>query len=142
MPDPIISLTDNPEPELRERISAGLRAHNTAAAGFTDSRPLAVAVRDPATGELVGGLSGRTSLGLLFIDLFFLPDAMRGAGLGRRIIAMAEEEAIRRGCSAAVLWTISFQAPEFYLKQGYSVLGEVASGPPGTRRVFLTKRFD
>ena len=142
MSDPLVTLTDNPEPALRERVAAGLGAYNEAAAGVSDSRPLAIAVRDPASGEYVGGLTGRTSLGLLFIDLFFLPEPLRGAGWGSRILAMAEAEAIRRGCNAAVLYTISFQAPDFYVKQGYSVFGEIASGPPGTRRVFLTKRFD
>jgi GNAT superfamily N-acetyltransferase len=61
---------------------------------------------------------GRTSLGLLFIDLFFLPDNLRGGGLGSRLLRLAEEEARRRG---------------------YRVLGTVPCLPTGTSRIFMTK---
>ena len=37
-------------------------------------------------------------LGIQFIDLFFLPDGLRGAGLGRRILELAEDEGRSRGC--------------------------------------------
>ncbi|MFG2225242.1 GNAT family N-acetyltransferase [Streptomyces sp. NPDC048644] len=56
-------------------------------------------------------MTGRTSLGLLFVDLFHLPPALRGAGVGREILRQAEEEGRRRGCRAGVLYAISFQAP-------------------------------
>jgi hypothetical protein len=49
-----------------------------------------VIVRDSQTKQPVGGLTGWTSLGLLFIDLFFLPDNLRGSGLGSRLLRLAE----------------------------------------------------
>jgi GNAT superfamily N-acetyltransferase len=62
---------------------------------------------NPAIGSgPVGGLTGRTSRGVLFIDLFFLPDDLRGYGLGRRLLQLAEEEARQRGCISAVLSTL------------------------------------
>jgi GNAT superfamily N-acetyltransferase len=96
-------------------------------------------VRDPRTNLPVGGLTGRASLGLLFIDLFFLPEELRGGGLGARLLRLAEDEGRRRGCVAAVLYAISFQAPGFYQKNGDRVLGTVACLPPRTRRIFMTK---
>ena len=94
---------------------------------------------DPDSGQVVGGLSGRTSLGLLFIDLFFLPEALRGNRLGTEIIEAAEAEAKRRGCSTAVLYTITFQAPSFYERQGYRVLGQIECAPPGHTRICMIK---
>jgi GNAT superfamily N-acetyltransferase len=88
---------------------------------------------------VVGGLLGRTSLGILFVDLFYVPDAPRGQQLGSRVLAAAEDEARRRGCSAAVLYTISFQAPGFYERHGYRTFGTIGCDPPGTSRVFMTK---
>jgi len=38
-----------------------------------------------------------------------------------------------------VLYTIKFQAPGFYEKQGWRVFGEVPSDPPAATRVFLSK---
>ncbi|WP_211767024.1 GNAT family N-acetyltransferase [Kutzneria sp. CA-103260] len=77
---------------------------------------------------------------MLFVDLFYLPPERRGAGLGRRILAEAEREAVRRGCRAGVLYTINFQAPEFYVKSGWQVFGEVPS-VDGVSSVFLSKAF-
>jgi GNAT superfamily N-acetyltransferase len=134
-----VTLTDAPGTEAEHAIGEGLARFNHEQSGVRDSRPLAVVVRDPATREVVGGLLGRTSLGLLFVDLFYLPAAARGQGLGRRILREAEEEGRRRGCRASVLYTISFQAPEFYERQGYRRFGDIPCGPPGTSRVFLSK---
>jgi GNAT superfamily N-acetyltransferase len=144
MPDddrlqPIVTLTDAPTAEEEHVINSGLARFNEQQSGIMDSRPLAVVVRDPQTKQAVGGLTGRTSLGLLFIDLFFLPDNLRGEGLGSRLLRLAEDEARQRGCVAAVLYTINFQAPGFYERHGYRVLGTVACLPPGTSRIFMTK---
>ena len=51
---------------------------------------------------------------------------------------MAEEEAVRRGCRAAILITINIQAPEFYARHGWEEFGRVPS-IPGVERVFIRK---
>jgi len=43
------------------------------------------------------------------------------------------------GVGASAPYTLSFQAPGFYERHGYRVLGTVPCLPPGTGRVFLTK---
>ncbi|MEY9860023.1 GNAT superfamily N-acetyltransferase [Catenulispora sp. GAS73] len=134
-------LTDSPTAADLAAISDALDRFNVEATGVGDRRPLAVLLHDPETGDVVGGLSGRTSLGLFFVDLFFVPKALRGNGLGAEILRRAEDEARARGCRAAVLYTISFQAPEFYRKQGWTVFGEVPCDPPGTSRVFMAKEL-
>jgi hypothetical protein len=63
-----ITLTDAPHDDERAVIADGLRAYNEAQAGYSDSRALAVLVSDPETKKVVGGLLGRTSLGLLLWD--------------------------------------------------------------------------
>ncbi|MFI4997974.1 MAG: GNAT family N-acetyltransferase [Hyphomicrobiales bacterium] len=139
--DPILKLTDAADEEARAVIGEGLNAHNVEAAGYEDRRPLTVLVSDPFTGKVIGGVIGRTSFGLLFIDLVYLPATLRGLDIGTRMISMAEEEARRRGCRAGVLYTISFQAPGFYERLGWRVFGEIPCEPPGTSRVFMTKDF-
>ena len=94
-----ITLTDAPDDDEGAVIAQGLRAYNEAQAGYSDSRELAVLVRDPETKKVVGGLHGRTSLGLLRVERFFLPEDLRRGRLGSRILAMAEEEGRRRGCT-------------------------------------------
>ena len=58
--------------------------------------------------KVVGCLLGRTSLGLLTVERFFLPEVLRRNQLGSQILAMAEEEARRRGCTRGVLSTLHF----------------------------------
>ena len=136
-----ITLTDAPDDEERAVITDGLRAYNEAQAGPWDGRPLAIFARDPQTKQVVGGLLGRTSLGLLRVDTFFLPEELRCDRLGSRILAMAEEEGRRRGCTRAVLSTLHFQAPGFYLKQGWEVAARIECEPPGHTRFYMTKKL-
>jgi GNAT superfamily N-acetyltransferase len=136
---PHIVVTDAPDTADLAVISNGLDQFNVDVSGIADRRALAVLVKDPETRETLGGVTGRTSLGLLFLDVFFLPEAMRGSGIGSQVLQMAEAEGRRRGCRAAVLYTISFQAPEFYKKHGWREFGAIPCDPPGTSRIFLTK---
>lgn len=136
---PEILVTDTVDAAMHDAVGGGLNAFNDAATGISDRRPLAVVARDPATGEVLGGAVGRSSLGLLFVDLFHLPESLRGGGLGTEILRRFEDEGRRRGCRAAVLYTISFQAPGFYERNGWRRFGEIACDPPGTSRIFMTK---
>ena len=136
-----IALTDAPDADAVEVIADGLRAYNETQAGYSDGRPLAILVRDPQTKAVAGGLLGRTSLGLLRVDQFFLPEGLRRNRLGSRILAMAEDEARRRGCTRAVLSTVHFQAPGFYLKQGWDIAARIDCEPPGHTRFYMTKKL-
>jgi len=138
---PTLVLTDAATPEDESVIRDGLGAYNFEKAGYRDYRPLAVLVSDPDTGGVVGGLYGSTSMGLLRIDRFFLPETLRKRGLGGRILREAEKEGARRGCSRAVLSTLSFQAPGFYQRQGWEVLGRIDCDPPGHTRFMMTKKL-
>jgi len=136
-----ITVTDAPDDDERAVIADGLRAYNEAQAGYSDSRALTVLVSDPETKKVVGGLFARTSLGLLRVELFFLPEDLRRNRLGSRILAMAEEEGRRRGCTRAVLSTLHFQAPGFYLKQGWEVAARIECEQPGHTRFHMTKKL-
>jgi GNAT superfamily N-acetyltransferase len=138
---PILLLTDAPSIEAQAVIGGGLGDYNAGQAGYRDARSLAVLVCDPDTQQEIGGLLGRTSMGLLFIDRFFLPESLRKHGIGTRVIRTAEAEAVRRGCSRAVLFTVTFQAPGFYERQGYQVLGRIECVPPGHTRICMTKKL-
>jgi GNAT superfamily N-acetyltransferase len=134
-----IVVSDVIDPDVEQLLSAGLSAFNDQATGISDWQALTVTVRDPGTQQVLGGITGRTSLGLLFLDLFYLPEALRGSGLGARLLNAYEDEGRRRGCRSAVLYTLSFQAPAFYEKQGWQRFGEVPCLPEGTSRVFMSK---
>ncbi|MBN5370566.1 GNAT family N-acetyltransferase [Serratia marcescens] len=134
-----IEISDRVTPEITSCIAEGLDRFNDQQIGYGDRLPLAVVVKDPDSGDVLGGITGRSSLGLLFLDLFYLPETLRGAGLGSELLRRFEQEGRRRGCLSAVLYTISFQAPDFYQRHGWQRMGEVPCLPPGTSRIFMSK---
>jgi GNAT superfamily N-acetyltransferase len=136
-----LTLTDAPDEAQKAVISQGLGAYNDAVGGTGDYQPLAVLVSDTETKAVLGGLFGGSYRGQLFIDRFFLPENLRGNDLGGRALAMAEAEARRRGCTRVSLFTLSFQAPGFYLKQGYELAARLDCEPPGATRMLMTKRL-
>ena len=93
--------------------------------GHQPWQPLGVFVRDEPHGNLVAGLAGETYAGWLFVGYLWVSEDLRGQGVGRELIATAENRALERGCHSAWLDTFSFQAPGFYRTLGYEVFGEL-----------------
>lgn len=137
----MITLTDAPDPAFHTLLEDGLAAYNAEQVNRRDWRALAVAAHDPVSGAPAGGLLGRTSMGLFFLDLFYLPRELRRNGMGSAMLRMAEQEAVRRGCTAATLVTVNFQAPGFYERHGWEVFGRIESAP-GVERIFMRKKLE
>jgi GNAT superfamily N-acetyltransferase len=136
-----VSVTDELDAVNAAVISDGLVAHYVSQAGYYDFRPLAVFVREPQTGRVIGGLHGRSEFGLVYVAWFFLPEDRRRARIGSRVLAMAEEEGRRRGCTRIALTTLSIEAPGFYLKQGYHIAATINCEPPGLTRYYMMKKL-
>jgi GNAT superfamily N-acetyltransferase len=137
-----VTLTDTPDPSIRGWILDQLIRFNEERAGSHTFRPLAVLINDPEQDRLLGGLWGSTYWQWLYVELFFVSEALRGQGFGTRLLRAAEDEAIARGCRAVWLDTFSFQARGFYERLGYSVFGTLEDYPPGHHRYYLCKRLD
>ena len=137
---PELSFVEDADGALHRVLHTGLRAFNaTLFAGQTEGRDLAIALRQAGAGEPIGGLVGRTSGGWLFVEQLFIPEPLRGQGLATRLIAMAEAEAIRRGCHSAWIETRNGRARALYERLGYRVFGELENYPVGSSRYFLRK---
>ncbi|HBK07319.1 MAG TPA: GNAT family N-acetyltransferase [Acetobacteraceae bacterium] len=139
MTQPVLALTDAPTAADSAAVSSGLADYNEQKVGYRDWRPLAALLRDPKTGETIGGMIGKTSYGLLFIDLVYLPETMRGQDIGSRLLAMMEQEGVARGCKSAFLFTTTWQAPGFYERQGWTEFGRIQCAPGENARVFMSK---
>lgn len=135
-----ISLEDTPSQDDIATLGRNLQAFNREHAGEDAHRLLAVFLRD-ATGTIVAGLAGATFWRWLAVALLWVRAGLCGQEIGGQLLAAAEQEAVRRGCSGAFLDTLDFQAPAFYLKRGYAVFGELPGLPPGHTRYYLAKRF-
>lgn len=138
----IYTLTDssNDADSLRQVFLAPLKTYNDSRAGPSGFEPLVIALRDD-DGNPQGGAWGYTAYGWLFVQLMVVPEASRGRGLGRQVMALAEATALQRGCHDAWLDTHGFQARGFYEKLGYELFGELPDYPTPFARYFLRKRL-
>lgn len=112
----------------REAVLRGLAAHNEARVGPRNAEPLALSLRDES-GAMVGGLIGELKWEWLYVDLFWIDEAHRGAGHGEALLGMAEQAARGRGARGVYLSTMSIQAPGFYPRMGYRECGRMEGYP-------------
>ena len=140
MPDdePSIAIDASPSEADLATVEAGLATYNRRFIGPSDRRPLSFVLRDDA-GALRGGLDGDTSRGWLYVDYLWVADDLRGSGWGSRLLADAEREAVARGYGRAYLETNAYQAPDFYLRRGYAVVGRIPDFYDHHDRLYLTK---
>ena len=134
-----LTLTDTVPDDAREKILAGIRAHNDTLLGPTDRRELFIPIT-AENGSVDGGLIGYTGRGWLYVELLF-PERLRGQGMAGKLLALAEEEARSRGCIAANIDTINPVARRAYERAGYSVFGRIENFAQGHDICWLLKRF-
>ncbi len=121
-----------------ELLKDRLYEYNVARTGIDDGKLLGIFLRDDR-GEIFAGLYGWTWGGCLDVQQLWVREDARGRGHGRRLLQAAEREAVARGCRQATLDTHCFQAPEFYRRLGYEVVGVLEGYPRGHRKYYLRK---
>ncbi|ALB63165.1 Acetyltransferase [Cronobacter condimenti 1330] len=130
-------LTDQADEALKAQIKKQVNVYNADHMPM-NAQEVIIRVND-AQGNLVGGLTGRSVWGCLHIDFLWVDETLRGQGTGATLIAMAEDEGRKRGCKRVFVDTFSFQAPEFYRKQGYEVYGVAPDYLNNHTRFYLGK---
>ena len=136
MSDPTIVVESPPSKATLEAIENGLDAYN-AQFSPTAYEEFAVVLKAD-DGAARGGIYAMAWAGMLFIKWFWIDESLRRQGRGRALIAAAEDEGRKRGCTAVYLDTFEFQARPFYEKLGYELFGAL-DYPAGFKRFFLQK---
>lgn len=131
-------VTDPADDQIVE-IERGLDAHNARVASVRSVTPLrAVWVE---AGRVVAGLVGSAYWGKLHVRLLWVDADHRSRGLGRHLMDWAEARGRDLGCTSAVVDTMSFQAPEFYVKLGFVQIGLSEGYEGGASRHYFEKRL-
>lgn len=135
-----ITLTPPTEEQLRSgELGLKLRHYNY---GFVGEYPKQEYIRLDArdeNGRLLGGLRGFVFLYWLDVEVLFVEEDARGAGLGSRLLAEAERQAIALGATNAKLNTFEWQARGFYLKHGYEEFARIDDYTPGFYLAYMRK---
>ena len=91
-------------------------------------------------GLLLGGLLAETQFAWMKLSIMAVVPAARGRGVGSRLLAAAEAEAVIRGCRYAYADTMDYQAPGFYQRLGYGLAGKLEGWDShGHAKMFFTK---
>lgn len=140
--DPGIQMEPYVSSETAGAIRFGVSSHAYAAMGLPEQAwwPHNFFLRDQR-GEVVGGVLGNLWGAWLYLDYLWIDRSLRGHGQATQLVTAAEEQASKRGCTAAFLSTFSFQARPLYEKLGYRVFGEEKDHPKGHIHYLMTKRL-
>jgi GNAT superfamily N-acetyltransferase len=122
-----------------ELIDKGLTDYNWSISPDPSASPLVLVLNENET--TVAGAVGRSAYGWMRVDVIWVSKDIRGKGYGRLLLQRVEEIAVKRGCKGIHLDTHEFQAPDFYVRLGYEVFGELPNYPEGETHYYLKKEF-
>ncbi|MBA8862740.1 GNAT superfamily N-acetyltransferase [Ochrobactrum anthropi] len=126
---------------IRQKLLQLLIADNTRKAGVAKIDRSLLCIKDPETGEILGGIWTEILFDWMYIEILYVPDELRGQGLGLRLLQQAEAIAASKNCVGIWLETFEFQAPGFYQQNGYEVFATLDDYPRGSKRHFLQKQL-
>ncbi|WP_223592747.1 GNAT family N-acetyltransferase [Neobacillus bataviensis] len=92
-------------------------------------------------GKIVGGITGTIFWYHLHIDYLWVDNSLRGKGYGKELLNHIEKTARENNCRLILLDSFSFQAPDFYQKLGFKVVGIVEDHPKGYKQYYLEKKL-
>ena len=91
-------------------------------------------------GKILGGISGTVFWYNLHIDYLWVDELLRGKGYGKELLNCIENIARENRCKLIQLDTFSFQAPGFYQKNGYEIVGVVEEHPNKENQQYYLKK--
>ncbi|PUT40733.1 N-acetyltransferase [Legionella taurinensis] len=90
-------------------------------------------------GQLIGGASLWQHSDAFYIDVLWFEDNYRRQGLGSALLDRLDKQAVSAGIKKIFVDTFSFQARDFYEKNGFAVIACVPEYLLGHDRYFLKK---
>jgi GNAT superfamily N-acetyltransferase len=133
-----ITSEDDRASEVAADLRTRLKRFNERQAGPINRRDIAATIRNER-GQIIAGLAGEVFWNSFYVHLLWVEEEYRRQGFGGRLLRHAERLAVEASCDCVYLSTFEFQAPGFYAKQGYSVIGELPDVPKGSRRQWFAK---
>ncbi len=123
--------------QTKKAVLGGLLGFNAENMGKQSYKRLAISLREG--NKIVGGIVGEVWTTVLFIQLFWIEQKLRGKDYGTGLIKTIEDEARKFGATRSYLDTMSFQAPGFYRACGYKEFGAIEGYPGDITRHWFTK---
>jgi GNAT superfamily N-acetyltransferase len=94
-----------------------------------------------SNGTIVGGVITSMLTGVMHLEVLWIDEMYRGRGYGKALVLHVENIGKKKGYPASQTWTFSFQAPEFYQRIGYKLVGTFDGYTDGVTEHILRKKF-
>jgi len=107
-----------------EELRNKLKAYNESKIGNYEINKYIFAYHNE-NNDLVAGLYAFCRTGSFHIELLWVDESLRGQKLGTKLLKQAEECARNNGAFYLKVNTASFQALDFYLKNGYEIFAKL-----------------
>ena len=133
-----IQVDINPSKTDDELIRNELHAFNVNAIGKEEHYSI---FAYNASQKIIGGALIYAEKHSIFIDNLWVHKLYRSKGIGSKLISAAEQEAIVRKIPYSTTDTFTFQAVDFYLKQGYKKIGVIKNYMEGHDKVYFRKKI-
>ena len=115
---------DNPHDHFIRSLRTTLTQHDENITGQVKTKHLGICVND-SSGGTVAAIYGWLQWGWLYIDRLWVDEDFQHQGIGKQLLLQIEQAAYEQGIHRAYLDTGSFQAPEFYKKNGYEIYAQM-----------------
>ena len=135
-----VTTDGDPNPQDKGLLVAGLLSHHSKNGHVRQTDTFSIFLKNDQDIS-VGGVILTILWGGLEISSLWVDESLRGQGWGKKLMAAAETEGIKRGCHVAYTNTFSWQAPEFYQKLGYTLFGKIDNFPKGCTLSYFQKKL-
>jgi GNAT superfamily N-acetyltransferase len=136
--DRSLTVLSEADRSIAQRLRDEIATFNRQATGIAEFHEL-LDVETDGRGELVGGVYGWAWGGTCWIEALWVREDKRRRGLGSRLLGALEAEARRHGCQQLALDTHTFQAPRFYERHGFELVGALDDYPTGHSQLLMRK---
>lgn len=90
-------------------------------------------------GTVRGGILGEICWNWLEIHTFMIDEDIRKSGYGTKLLSELEKIALEKDCDFIKVDTLSFQALDFYKKNGYQIFGSLDNVGRNFKHYYLKK---
>lgn len=127
-------------PKDKKVLVDGMLSHHAGKGHPRKVEHLSILLKDE-TGKVWGGIMISFLWNGMEIQTLWIDQSLRHQGWGSKLMEAAEAEGIKRGCTIAYTNTFTWQAPDFYAKQGYILFGQIDDFPEGNTLSYFKKKL-
>lgn len=129
---------EEPIPQDEQVLFDGISDDAVKKKGMERIKPFRIYIKD-SDQSVLGGASGVTYYGCLYVDMLWVEESIRRHGFGTQIMEEAEKIGRERHCSFVTLNTMDWEALPFYQKLGYSI-EFVREGYEKTSKMYMLRK--